>query len=459
MAILSLGGCKKDERPDETPVPQRNMATLDIVTTEIGTGLALRADAAPTSVRWERVIVLDADRAVLLGRENDQAWALRTNDRGRTWTSVSALVKPWASWGVAGNGALSLVSGVSTAAVANVPKGRGATPSKLANPIGEATVWYSGPMDRQLDGPRALLPGEGALVGVTIPTGASTPALYDEAIALLAEKNRVPTMVFAPLSGGAPIEPISLEKAAFVPVPYGRPPKLLSVAKGTIELRNWPRPGETLGVATPIPGYRSDATTFAQLSDGPGCEAGGFSFRRFSGVQPWVVGISGDRALAFKVPGPEAGRLGCSDAALVVETTVLDPSDAEKRRKVPQLVRCGLDGTCAQPKAPPFAVWTEKHDRDIWSVPTKGGLVAVLRARSGSRWGLYLGQSTEGGNTFELPRTIGEGADTRRVLDFGALLRFPDRLVLLISADVGTTGRRGWYALASDDEGNNWGPP
>ncbi len=463
MLTIALAACKsKQAEVEEVPVPARNTATLDVVNTEIGTGLALRVTLAPTSVRWEQSITLDDDRAVLLGREGDQVYALRTSDRGRTWTSVTTQVQPWAAWGTAANGALALVTGSSER-----PKATTSGASVGANPasrplaaIIEATSFYASPNDKNLDGPRAFFPDEGEMKGVNVPAGLARPALLEEGISLLADRAGTPTLLFAPLRGTQAQTPTPLEKRpGYVPVPYGRPPRLLSVDKGTVELRPWPAPGQAVASGSPIPGYRAESSATTQLSEGPSCEAGAFSFRRIQGPQPWLLGVSGDRAMAFRLPPSDVTRLGCALDAVVTETVTVDPSDVEKKRKVPQLVRCTLDGTCSEPKAPPFAVWSEKHEREIWSVPTSKGLVAVMRARSGSRWGLYLGQSNEAGTTFELPRTIGEGSDSRGQLDFGALLRFQNRIVLLISADVGSSGRRGWYALASDDEGNNWGPP
>ncbi|MBM4356533.1 MAG: hypothetical protein FJ096_00325 [Deltaproteobacteria bacterium] len=460
IAITLLAtACKKKQEPtDEAQVPVRNTATLDVVSTDIGTGLALRVTLAPTSVKWDQSVTLDDDRAVLLGREGDQVYALRTSDRGRTWTSVTTQVQSWTAWGASSNGALALVTGTSErpGAVATV---KGAPP-RAAGPIVEATTFYASPNDRILDGPRPFFPDDAQLKGVTAPGGLARPALLEEGISLLVERAGTPTLLYAPLRGTVAIAPTPLERrGGLVAMPYGRPPRLVSVDKGSLESRPWPAPGQAPAPPTPIPDYRVDSSTVAQLSEGPSCEAGSLSFRRVQGSQPWLLGISADRAVAFRLPPSDVTRLGCGLDAVVTETTTLDPSDVEKKRKVPQLVRCALDGRCAEPKAPPFAVWTEKHEREIWTVPTSRGLVAVMRARSGSRWGLYLGQSNEGGNTFELPRTIGEGSDTRGQLDFGALVRFQNRIVLLISADVGSSGRRGWYALASDDEGNNWGPP
>lgn len=454
LALVGLASAckKKDDRPEDVPVPPRNAATLDVVNTELGTGLALRVGLAPTSVKWERVVSLDDERALLLGREGDLAYALRTSDRGRTWSSVSAQVKPWAAWAIASTGAVALVSGAAERAKAGAPN--------KPMPVGDVTWWYAAPGDRNLDGPRALLPGEGKLAGVALAAAVGAPAFAGEAMSLLADRGgKTPVLVHAAVTGAARLDAMDLDKQTFAPMPYGRPAKLLSVTKGAVELRSWPLPGDPLGAASAVPNLRAEATTLAQLTEGPSCEAGAFSYRRLAGPQPALLGVSGDLTLAYKLPASDVARLGCHMDAIVTETSVIDPADPEKKRKVPQLVRCEHDGKCSSPKAPPFAVWPEKHDREIWTVPTSRGLVAVMRARTSTRWGLYLGQSNDGGNTFELPRTIGEGADSRGELGFGALLRFQSRLVLLLSADVGATGRRGWYALASDDEGNNWGPP
>jgi hypothetical protein len=454
------GACKKkEEAVEEVPVPQRNAATLDVVNTEIGTGLALKSDIAPTSVRWERVVVLDEERAVLLGRDNDGAWAIRTSDRGRTWTSLNAPAKAWASWGLGGDGTLALTTGARDRAEAPAASQGARAQRTRPEPIIDASIWFAGPGDQQLNGPLTFFPDEDKLKSVTIPSGIASPALSEGTASLLAERNREAALIFAASAGSAVPEPIGLPKGSFVPIPYGRPAKLLSVDKGTVELRNWPKAGEPLGAASALPNFRGDAQTFAQLSEGPSCEWGNFSFRRIAGTQPWLLGISGDRALAFKLPPSDAVRIGCTADAVITETTTLDPTDPTKKRKVPQLVRCSVDGKCSDPKAPPFAIWNDKHDRDIWAVPSNTGMVAVLRARAGTRWGLYLGQSNDGGVSYELPRTIGEGKQDRGFLDIGAIIRFPQRLVLLVSADVGSTGRRGWYALASDDDGNNWGPP
>ena len=462
LAAALAGGCKKKEEIVEEVPPPPNRASLDVVNTQIGTGLGLKAGLAPSSIQLERVVVLDEDRAVLLGHDNDSAWALRTSDRGRTWTSLNAPAKQWTSWGVAQDGSLTLTTGSRErpkAGPAKAPAGP-ANGAQKPEPIIDASVWFAGPDEKVINGPRTFFPDEGKLKGVTIAGGVAVPALIDGPTAsLLVDRNKAPAVVYASANGTTVPEPVALDKGNFVPIPYGRPPRLLSVKGANLDLYNWPKPGDTLGLGATLPNYRADNATLNVLSQGPSCEAGTFAFRRIPGSQPWAIAISGDRAAAIKLPQSDAPRLGCATDSVVVETTTLDPTDAEKKRKVPQLVRCTLDGKCSEPKAPPFAIWSEKHDRDIWAVPTSKGLVAVMRAKSGSRWAIYLGQSNDGGNTYELPRTIGEGKDDRGYLDVGAIIRFPQRLVLLLTADVGATGRRGWYALASDDDGNNWGPP
>ncbi len=126
---------------------------------------------------------------------------------------------------------------------------------------------------------------------------------------------------------------------------------------------------------------------------------------------------------------------------------------------MPQLLRCTFDGKCSVPQSQPFDIWPEKHDRSIVSTATKQGIVAIMKARSGARWGTYLGTSMDGGKTFDLPRVIGEGGTDRGFFEIGALIGFPDRVVILLSADVTGTRRRGWYVLASDDGGQSWNEP
>jgi hypothetical protein len=131
----------------------------------------------------------------------------------------------------------------------------------------------------------------------------------------------------------------------------------------------------------------------------------------------------------------------------------------DDENKTPRLTRCNLDGQCAEPKSQPFELWPEQHERTLFSTATKNGVVAVMYARAGNRWGAYLAQSTDGGETFELPRLIGEGKIDLGFYEMGALVAFSEKTLLLLSANRSGSSQRGWYVLASSDGGTHWGPP
>ena len=114
---------------------------------------------------------------------------------------------------------------------------------------------------------------------------------------------------------------------------------------------------------------------------------------------------------------------------------------------------------CETPTRPVFRPWIEKHERQFFAAPTEKGAFGVVVARAGERWGLYHVQSSDGGKFYERARVIGEGSGDRGKLDFGALVSFGKRTLLLISADVTGTSRRGWYVIVSDDGGETWNPP
>ncbi len=449
VGSLPLAGCKKKEEVEQVPPPPSpGGASADLVATEIGSGLGLRAGLASTSTKWLRAYPLGDTTVVLLGRSLKHAIALRSNDRGRTWVSFKAKAKRWASWGVSQGGALALVSG--DRRKMKVAAGRAAT-------IENGALWFAGQDTRELSGPRPFFPDDDKLKNVAISEGIAAPAILSNGqVSLLVDRGRSPLAAFSTPGGGSPPKPTSLS-GSIVTVPYGRPPQMLSIGGGSIRVRPWPAPDEALGPASPIPGARSDGNSQLQLSQGPGCESGAWSFQRIvAGGQPYAVIVSGSRAFAFKLPQGKEQRIGCGPEAITVEI-----SETPKKAKSPQpqLVRCDMAGKCAKPKSPPFAPWTEKHERSIWSAPTKDGLVAIMQARAGARWGMYLAQSRDLGATFELPRTVGEGKSDRGRLKLGALVRLPGRLLLLVSADITGTSKRGWFILASDDNGNHWGPP
>jgi len=439
-------GCKKEEEPERVPPPPtQGGASVDVVSTNIGSGLAIPSEQAPTSTKWDRVIAIDDKTAIVTGRALDVAIALRTTDGGRSWVALRTKAKQWVSWGAGEDGSVVLADG----ARKKVKVAAGAMA-----PIESAQLRFA-PLDGQLSEPAPLFPTEEQLKGAAVPGGIATPAvLSPELSALIVTEGRAPVIAFGAPGGQQQPKPMKPPRATYITAPYGRPAQLLSVSRGGIEVRPWPRPGESLAPGSRIPGATAGPGVAAQLNRGPGCETGTWSMQRYA-TRPQVatvIGVSGDRSFAFNVPGGSSDRLGCGPEGVVVETV-----DAKK--KVPQLVRCGLDGKCAEPKSLPFDTWQDKHERTILMTATKQGVVATMGARAGARWGVYLAQSLDGGGTFELPRIIGEGKSERGYFEVGALIHMAGRVLILMSADVTGTTKRGWYVLASDDGGSNWGPP
>jgi hypothetical protein len=448
LALLALCGCKKKKEEAETIAPPpAGGASIELVQTGIGAGVALDAALAPTSTQWERAFVLDESHAVVVGRSLDVAIALRTDDAGRSWVALKAEAGDVLGWGVAADGGLVLATGRRAKPVA---KGKPAL-------IEQVKLYFAGPRASELTGPVMLLPAEGKLKGATPATDSLRPVpLPNDLGALLVSFGpRKLGIAYGAPAGKAVPDPSALAPGEdVVPVPYARPPAMLSVKGGAVLVRPWPVPGEPLGAPSPVPGFRADAAVLRQLGEGPGCEAGEWSFQRV--VQPpstaILVGIAPSRAFAVKLPYGDAVLLGCSSDAVVLQAS-------EAKTGAPLLLRCTLDGKCSTPKSAPFRIWPEKHDRTLGAAPTEQGVIATLSARAGARWGLYLGQSLDHGQLFELPRVVGEGSSERGMFQLGALVSLPKRTVLLVSADVTGTTRRGWYALASDDGGTNWGPP
>ncbi|MSP24933.1 MAG: hypothetical protein EXR75_07145 [Myxococcales bacterium] len=461
FAALTIVGCgKKDQAPEKSALPKSlGAASADFLATSIGNGMGLRVDLAATSTVWERIVVDDEQGAVLLGRDGTEAVALRTRDLGRTWTSMRVAAKEWSAWGLGTDGSLAFMTGAREKQPKAPPAAKFAPPRRA--PVLDAELWTADPGDLALSGPRPFFPDQATLKDVRLPSGYGQPARVEGGgIALLLDLKAAPLIASAigeaaPI--GTPIDKTLRER--FVPVPYGRPAQLVSVAASAVRVRPWPRPADVLGPSSVIPGANADANTWAQLAAGPQCEWGGWSVVRLAGPVPRLVGIAGERALAMPLPASDSDGLGCGPNAVVTEIAVVDPSDPQKKRRIPQLVRCGFDGKCSVPQSLPFVVWPEPHERSIKAVPTASGLVALMHARAGERWGLYLGQSTDGGATFELARAIGEGKSDRGHIDVGAVVRFQSRVLLLLSADVTGTSRRGWYVLASDNDGTSWGPP
>jgi len=452
VVLLSLGlsscdSCKKDEtEPETVPTDSQGGATQDVVNTGIGVGLGLDAKLAPTSTTWKRVVVVDDRHALLLGSSNDQAIALRTADRGRTWTALKAVGASWEAWGVSESSAVVLTTGKRKKMKARP----GTEPTVI-----EAQAQFAPETDNTLSAATPLFPNDDALKGVAIDDGIAAPAaLSADLLGLVAEQRRRPLILFGVPGAKQAPDPITLPPGRFIHAPFGRPAQLLSVRGASLEVRPWPKPGDELAPASRVPGISVTRAMADLLEHGPHCDAGDMSFARLPAgpTKAYVVGVSATRALAFEVPGGDEPQLGCHPDGVVVSTT-----DPEK--KEPKLFRCTLDGKCADPQSNPFELWPEEHERTMHMAVTPEGVVATLTMKTGTRHGAYLSVSTDSGATYQLARTINEGETERGFIDVAALIPFPDRVVMLISADVTGTRRRGWYVLASDDNGEHWGPP
>ena len=446
LLTTACSGCgKKEEQPETVAAPKgQGAATQDIVATGVGNGLGLGSSLAPTSTVWDRVFVVGDQTALVVGRALDEAIALRTADKGRTWTLLRAKPGTWQSWGVAADGSVVLVGGERKKE--NVAPGGHAA-------VVSGKIWFA-TSDGSLGEPSPLFPDEADMKNVGVSSGVSSPAvLSSELASVLADRGRSPILLYGSPGGAKPPPPLDSLRGSFVSAPYGRPAQLLSVSGGAVEVRPWPKPGEQLDPASRIPGPRLGAAALQQLSSGPECEVGPWSFQRVtSGAKAALVGVSDSRSLSIALPGGTDLAFGCHPEAVVVEVF-----DAKK--KEPQLIRCDLTGKCAEPKSNPFAIWPEEHERKLLVAATKQGVVATMNAKTGTRWGAYLATSMDQGATFELARVIGEGQTERGFFDIGALIAFPDRVIILMSADVTGTRRRGWYVLSSDDDGRSWGPP
>lgn len=437
-------GCKKDEKAAEQvpPPATEGRATRDQINTQIGYGLAIDAKA-PSSTRWDQVFVVDETTAVIAGRALDEAIALVTTDKGRSFRAYRADAEDWQRWGAGPSGAVALVTG-------DYRDGTGGRP---ARPIDSAIVRL-GSRVGDLGEPAALFGKEEPAKDLGLQSANARPAVLGrELCSMVVEKARAQHLVYGVPGGTPQPAPRKLPAGRFVAAPYGRPAQLLAVNGASLEVRPWPKPDEPVEAkGTKVPGLAANAGMIEALSAGPGCEALGWSFQRLgTGPGAMMLGVSAERSVAFRLPPSTGEAFGCSREAVVVETATKDQK--------PQLVRCTLDGKCAEPQNAPFEAWPDEPDQRLWIAPTEQGLVALMSARKGARWGVYLATSADGGKTFELPRPIGEGESERGNIEVGALLRFPDRLVVLLSADVTGTSRRGWYVLHSTDAGATWGVP
>ncbi len=449
LALAVASGCRKkeEEAPTSAPLPQ-GAASVDELSTGLGLARGLDADLAPSSTEWRQALVIDDKRAVLAGEVTGEAVAILTEDAGKTWRSLHAESGGWSAWGVGADGTAVLATG--TQAKTRAPPGQRA-------PIDSARLLFGAGDARALSASSVLFPSADAK-GAPPSARSGAPAVLTSTVAamIVDEGPRRPAIYFGGPPGIEalpPLRPPATEQ--LVPTPLGRPPMLLSIAGSSLMTRPFPAPNKPLDAAQKVAGLVATPATLAELTQLPACEAGGWSFQRITqGGRPHVLGISPVRSVVFPLPPTtqKGGRMGCGADRIIVET--LEPKD-----KLPSLATCGLDGSCSIDPKGPFRPWPEPHERQLAIAGTTQGAVAVVSARAGERWGLYLAQSLDGGKLFELARAIGEGKGDRGRLGLGTLISFGARTLLLISSDVTGTSRRGWYVMVSDDGGTTWNPP
>lgn len=456
--LLGCGGCgKKKEEVAVIPAPPPpGAASRDELSTSLGQARGLDEGLAPTSVKWNRVIVLDQKRAVLTGSVVNESIALYTDDAGKTWKSVRGERDAWAGWSASLDGGIVLANG-----------SRDGAPTPQVARADSTKVAFAAFDDSSITAPVPLFPTQkGPVTGLVQVANAVPVALGKGTAALVVEETpRKLTLVYGGKPGAEAVAPLKLPAEKIVPVPYARPPLMLSVKGRDLFQRPFPAAGKPLDKPQRVTNVPGSSALLAELSAPPLCENGAYSFQRITGNNKrlQLVGFSPSKVVSFPLPDSvlPTTQIGCGNNRIVVEAVQAKtgpPVTHKDQPDVPIAITCDFVGRCTSPKNPPFRVWQGEHKREIAMAATEKGTLAVMAARAGQRWGLYLGQSPDG-TTFERQRVIGEGPTDRGLIELGALVSFGKRALLLISADVTGTSRRGWFVLVSDDGGTSWNPP
>jgi hypothetical protein len=464
LAALAFGAsvpgcsCGKNDAPpppQEIPVNEGRATAQELLTT-LGPAKGLESTAASTSIKWARVVG-DGDRVLLGGAIANEAVAIISDNAARNWKSLKAPAPDLAAWSVGADG--TVVLALTRRAKPKVAPKKGELP-----PIDSLSVLFAAPggdLETKIpliEPPSVAAKGPAPPAGPVVPLGDAIAAVVsaDAASFVIETAPRKLEIVFVPKTGTTlpPAIPIPAgERPVFAP--YGRPPVLLTIGPRGVLRRPWPKPGEPLAKPDAIPNTTSSATIQAELSAGPECEVGSFSYRRVTaaGNKVFILGIAPDKSVYFEVPASTipTSPIGCGGGRVVVEA--LDPRDSKAK-----LVACAENG-CVAPENVPFRPWNEKHDRVLGVASTSKAVVAMAGHYSPLRWGLYEGQSSDGGKLWDPQRTMGEGPGERGRYELGAVLPAGDRILALLAADVTGTNRRSWFAIASTDGGVTWGVP
>jgi hypothetical protein len=461
-SLLALSCHKKEvAKPDEQVPTTEGRATSRELLTKIGTARALQskdkeAGNPSTAVKWTFVAPLDADSAVVGGQLPGVGVAVRTEDGGRSWTTVHTEDL---------DGASLITYSVGADKTLVISVARRQIPKKLVKgdipPIDRLSLYFQSPGEKISAESRIFAPSEKD-EGPLIPKGLGNQAVLSKTLSSFAVQ--MPGKKFGIAYGVPPSEsnlpPITPLPNGESPIyaAYGRPPVLLTVNGHDLLARAWPAPGEALATPKPIEHVAVTKDLVDQLSGGPECESRGWSFKRI-GQDPdktFLLGVSKDKQVVLELPpSMDATKpIACNGDRVTVEAK--DPTQNNE----PALVTCAFDAGCQIPQNHAFLrPWADKHDRAIALTTTTKGVVAVQTMENQQQWTYLLGTSREAGKIYDNPRTVGEGKGERGRLGIGALIGLGDRTLMLVSADVTGTQSRAWYLMASDDGGESWAPP
>ncbi len=448
FCALFFSGCGKKKEDEPIAVgPPPGAASSDELSIGIGAARGLNERLAPTSTKWRRVIAIDEKSAVLIGDVAAEAITLATSDAGKTWRPLRAVRESWSNVSAGLDGTVVVGAG-----------GRDGTTVAGTSTVQAARISFGALDASELNAPSPLFPDlKGPARGILVNDSALPAVLSPDLAALIAEESPRHTVVFyAGKPGAEAVLKVPLPPAEkFVPAPFGRPPVLLSIKGRDLLSRPFPLPGKPIEKPQKIAGLVVTKTTGAELAAPTMCEAGAWSFQivKQAPAKLFVLGVSAAKTTVFALPEQTVPttHLGCGADHVVVE-------GGDNLTKAPILIRCDLAGKCDIPQNGAFRLWPEPHEHEIVSATAEKGVIGVLTARAGERWGLYLGQSPDDG-VWERARVIGEGTGDRGRIELGAVMSFGKRLVILVSAGVTGTSRRGWFSIVSDDGGANWGVP
>ncbi len=469
FAVLGASGCKscgkvKDlAREPEHPAAEGGATSHELLT-KVGLARALATkskDLMPsTATKWSRIFPIDTQSAVLGGSIENGAVALRTTDGGRTWASLKVPVEQGALLTFSVGADKTVVVAIATR---QLPKKK--LPKDVLAPIDTLTLYFGSPDDTKLSAPSPIIAPVEKGNGPTIPKGFGAQAVLSKTLTSfpLEMKPKVFALAYG-VPPGEELPPATPLPQTETPVygAYGRPPVLLTASTKGILFRPWPQPKEPLATPKPVDRLAMTKTLVDELSAGPECEHGVWSFRRVSqpGNKTFVVAASREKVISFELPQTVDNKvtMGCGDDYVVVEA--LNPAD-----NLPSFVTCKTDGNCIAPENRPFLKPVFKGDRVIGIAPYKTGILATQSLQSPTQWQFLMSRSeTLGkpdalGKIYDGEKLVLEGEGDRGRLDYGALVGLGDRTLLLISADVTGTTARQWFVIATDDGGQTWNPP